>query len=45
MIQDLLTFGGLAMAGVGLWLYAPWISFTVVGFLLFGIGIFPSVKK
>ena len=45
MIRDIFAFGGLAMAGVGLWILEPWISLTVTGFLLFGMGILPAIKK
>jgi len=33
-VRDLLLFIGLFFVGYGLWLYAPWIGFTVAGFLL-----------
>ena len=35
IVRDVALFGGLLMAGVGLWLYEPWISLTVVGLILF----------
>jgi len=33
-VRDLFLFIGLFFVGYGLWLYAPWIGFTVAGFLL-----------
>jgi hypothetical protein len=46
-IRDFLVFGGLVLMGYGLWLYRPWIGFTIVGLLLMLIGILPgrSMKK
>ena len=32
--QDIIYFGGLAMLGYGLWLFLPWIGFSVAGALL-----------
>lgn len=37
-IRDLFVFGGLALLGYGLWLYAPWLGFAVAGALLMTIG-------
>jgi hypothetical protein len=39
-LRDLLVFGGLMMAGYGLWLYRPWIAFSVCGVALVAIGLF-----
>ena len=36
IIRNVAVFGGLWMAGIGLWMYAPWLSLTVIGFILFG---------
>ena len=32
--QDIIYFVGLAMLGYGLWLFLPWIGFSVAGALL-----------
>lgn len=37
-LRDIFVFGGLAMMGYGLYLWEPWVAFTVCGFLLFIIG-------
>ena len=37
-LRDVLLVSGLASIGVGLYLFAPWLSFTVVGCLLLGGG-------
>jgi hypothetical protein len=36
---DVLTFTGILLLGVGLWLVAPALSLSVVGGLLLGIGL------
>jgi hypothetical protein len=36
IVLNVAVFGGLALMGVGLWLYAPWLSLTVIGGILFG---------
>jgi len=38
--RDTLVFGGLGLIGYGLYLYQPWVSFTVCGSLqmLLGLG-------
>jgi hypothetical protein len=33
-VRDFILFSGLFFVSYGLWLYAPWIGFTVGGFLL-----------
>ena len=40
-IRDLFVFGGLAMMGYGLYLFKPWVAFTVTGaiFCWLGLGI------
>lgn len=37
-VWDWLFFLGLVVAGVGLWLFAPWVAFTVVGGVLMLVG-------
>ena len=37
-IRDVFVFGGLALLGYGLYLFEPWISFSVCGGLLMIIG-------
>jgi len=39
-IRDLFVFGGLAMMGYGLWLFLPWLAFTVFGTLLMAFDFF-----
>jgi len=39
-IRDVLLFGGLAMLGYGLHLYAPWMGFAVPGAILTALGLF-----
>jgi len=31
IIPDILVFCGLSSAGYGLWLWEPWVSYTVIG--------------
>ncbi len=37
-VRDFLFFGGLAMMGYGLYLFRPWVAFTVCGALLMLVG-------
>lgn len=39
-IRDCFVFGGLAIMGYGLYLFRPWVAFTVCGAILLAIGIF-----
>lgn len=39
VLPDILILIGLALLGYGLFLFAPWIAFSVVGGLLFGLGL------
>jgi hypothetical protein len=36
--RDVLLVSGLTLIGVGLYLFAPWLSFTVCGVLIFAGG-------
>lgn len=38
-LYDILTFGGLLMLGVGLYLINPPLAFVVVGAMLFTLGM------
>lgn len=40
---DVLALLGIVLLGVGLWLLAPWIGFTVAGACLLALGITGSV--
>jgi len=44
-VVDILTFGGLAMVGAGLWMVRPWVALVVVGGVLFGLGIWSSLPR
>jgi len=39
LFTDLLILTGLAMIFYGLWLYQPWLAFTITGSLVLLIGI------
>jgi len=39
-IQDFFVFGGLAMLGYGLWMFCPWLGWSVVGAILMSFGLF-----
>lgn len=39
ILPDILSISGLALMGYGLYLYAPWISFSVVGTILLLSGL------
>ena len=41
-LRDVFVFGGLIILGIGLWLYMPWVSLTIVGIILLGLGIYRS---
>lgn len=38
-LRDLFVFGGLAMLGYGLWLFAPWVGWSVAGAILMSFGL------
>ena len=38
-LADVLTFGGLLVAGAGIWMLSPAWALIVMGTALFGIGI------
>ena len=38
-IRDVFIFGGLAMLGYGLWLFAPWIGYAVTGIAMMALGL------
>lgn len=40
-IRDCFVFGGLGVMGYGLYLFRPWLAFTVCGAILFLIGYIP----
>jgi len=45
-IRDFHIYGGLILAGTGLFLYSPAISLTVIGLILFIMGApFPGRPK
>lgn len=44
-IRDCFVFGGLGLLGYGLYLFHPWIAFTVCGAVLLAIGIFIGRSK
>ena len=37
--QDVVVLTGLALLGVGLWMFNPWVSLTVVGAIVVFLGI------
>lgn len=37
-IRDFFIFGGLALMGYGLWLFRPWVGFSVSGLVLMALG-------
>jgi hypothetical protein len=39
-LRDCFVFGGLGLLGYGLYLFRPWVSFTICGTILLAIGIF-----
>jgi hypothetical protein len=39
-LRDCFVFGGLGVMGYGLYLFRPWVAFTVCGAILLAIGIF-----
>jgi len=42
--NDILVVAGLIMIGVGLWLYRPWISLSVLGVILMLMGVYPYIR-
>jgi len=45
IFADVLLFGGLVLLGIGLFLYRPWVSFSVCGMCLMAIGLFVGRKE
>ena len=43
-VRDIFLFSGLFILSYGLWLYAPWIGFSVGGFLLMILGLLMKSK-
>ena len=43
-LRDVFLFVGLALVGVGLFMLAPWLAFTVCGVLLMAIGLLIGAK-
>ena len=43
--SDLMTFGGLALAGFGIGLFSVPVSLIVVGAILFGLGVFTAYPR
>jgi hypothetical protein len=41
---DGLVFLGLALLGVGLWWWRPWVALTVVGAVLLALGLLGSLR-
>jgi hypothetical protein len=42
--RDVLLVSGLTLIGVGLYLFLPWVSFTVCGVIIFAGGFFMGEK-
>jgi hypothetical protein len=42
--RDVLLVSGLTLIGVGLYLFAPWVSFTVTGTIIMAAGFFYKAK-
>jgi hypothetical protein len=42
--RDFLLVGGISLMGYGLYLFIPWVSFTVCGVLILAGGFFMSEK-
>lgn len=38
-VRDVLVFGGLGLLGYGLWLFRPWVGFSVAGLVLMLLGL------
>lgn len=43
-LDDLFVAAGVVLAGIGLWLVAPWMSLTFTGVLLITIGLIGSFR-
>lgn len=44
VLPDIMIVVGLALLGYGLFLFAPWVSFSVVGGLLFVLGVLKGMS-
>lgn len=42
---DVLSFSGLCLLGYGLFLYEPWIAYSVCGSLMFAMGIIGAMNE
>jgi len=43
-IREIYFHGGLVLLGYGLWLYSPWVSYSVIGCLLIVTGYIAKGK-
>ena len=44
-IRDVFVFGGLAIMSYGLYLFKPWVAYTVSGMILMALGLFLARHK
>lgn len=44
-LRDVLMIIGLALIGTGLYLFIPWVSFTVTGVIILAAGFFMGEKN
>jgi len=44
-IRDIFVFGGLAIMSYGLYLFKPWIAYTIGGMILMALGLFLGRHK
>ena len=44
-LQDIFVFTGLFLLGYGLWLVKPWLAYSVIGLILFCMGLFVGERS
>lgn len=44
-LRDIFVFGGLAIMSYGLYLFRPWVAYTIGGLILMALGLFLGRHK
>jgi len=45
ILPDAVSFGGISLLGYGLFLFKPWVSYSVVGLLLLLFGLLMGQRE
>jgi hypothetical protein len=44
-VRDVFVFGGIGMMGYGLWMFIPWVAYTITGATLMLLGLGWLVRR